>query len=126
MTFLFSHDSNLTSTNVCLSVRHQYVEIAYKPMPDIHSSHLCQSSMPVIHASHLCQSSMPVIHAGRDPPHQTIPTKPSQTISNHIKQYHISSLYLQLSITAIFIHNATLPFSEDRDCKPFSACFIFT
>ena len=36
----------------------------------------------------------------------------------------ISSLYLQLSITAILIHNATLPFSEDRDCKPFSACFI--
>ena len=27
-----------------------------------------------------------------------------------------------LSITAILIHNATLPFSEDRDCKPFSAC----
>ena len=27
---------------------------------------------------------------------------------NHTKPYHISSLYLQLSITAILIHNATL------------------
>ena len=46
-------------------------------------------------------------------------TKPYQT-----KPYQISSLNLQLSITAISIHIATLPFSEDRDCKPFSACFI--
>ena len=41
-------------------------------------------------------------------------TKPYQTIPN---------------LTAISINNATLtavmPFSEDRDCKPFSACFFF-
>ena len=36
---------------------------------------------------------------------------------NHTKPY-------QLSITAISIHNATMPFLEDRDCKPFSACLI--
>ena len=46
-------------------------------------------------------------------------TKPYQT-----KPYQISSFYLQLSITAISIHNVTLPFLEDRDCKPFSACFF--
>ena len=57
------------------------------------------------------------------PPHpkyQTITTKPYKTKPNLAKPYQISSLYLQLSITAI--HNATMPFSEDRDCKPFSAC----
>merc|ERR1719270_2128065 len=77
----------------------------------------CQSSMPVIHASHPCQSSMPVL----TPPH----TKLYQ--QNHTKPYHISSLYLQLIITAISIHNATavLPLLEDRDCKPFSACSIY-
>ena len=47
----------------------------------------------------------------------------SHTKPYHTKPYHISSLYLQLSTTAILIHNATLPFSEDRDCKPFLACF---
>ena len=68
---VFSRDSDLTSTNVSLSVRlsvspsvcHQYVEKAYKPMPVIHTSHPWQSSMPVIQASHPGQSSLPVIHA---------------------------------------------------------------
>ena len=65
---IFSRDSDLTSTNVCLavslSVHHQYVEIAYKQQsPVTHASQAYQSSMPVIHASHPCQSAMPVIHA---------------------------------------------------------------
>ena len=34
-------------------------------------------------------------------------TRPYQTILIHTKPYHKSSLYLQLSITAISIHNAT-------------------
>ena len=118
-------------------------------MPIIHAHHPCQSSVPVIHASHLCQSSMPVIHASHPcqssmpvmtpplydhswwsmieisscmnsiviwptPPH----TKPYQTIP-----------YLQ-SVSLVKYHcnfnpkcqTAVLPFLEDRDCKPFSAC----
>ena len=51
-------------------------------------------------------------------------TAPPQTKPNYTKPYHISSLYLQLSITAILIHNATLPFLEDRDCKPFLGCLF--
>ena len=100
----------------------------YSSMPVIHASHPCQSSMPVIYASHpSCQSSMLFIHAIHpcqlsmpvvSPPpsmktnytNKTKPkqTKPYQTILIHTKPYHISSLYLQLSITAISIHNATL------------------
>ena len=37
-----------------------------------------------------------------------IPTYTNKTNPNHTKPYHISSLYLQLRITAISIHNATL------------------
>ena len=94
-------------------------------MPIIHASHPCQSSMPVIHANHPCQSSMPVLHASppcqssmpvihtshpsdphHPPPH--IPNYTNKSIPNYTKPYHISSLYLQLSISAISIHNATL------------------
>ena len=75
-------------------------------MPVIHPCHPCQSSMPVINASHQFQSSIPVIHPCHPcqswPPH----TKLNQQF--HTKPYYISSLYLQLSITAISIHNATL------------------
>ena len=64
---IFSRDSDLTSTNVSLSVSpsvcHHYVEIAYKPIAVIQASHPFQSSLPVILASHPCQSSLPVIHA---------------------------------------------------------------
>ena len=85
-------------------------------LPVIHTIHLCQSSLPVIHASHPCPPSMIVhdspllsmiesstlTHQSSDPPsHQTIPTKPNHTIPN-------LRLYLQVSITAISIHNATL------------------
>ena len=72
----------------------------------------------------LCQA--PRLDTKKD---YTIPNYTNKTVPNHIKPYHISSLYLQLSITAILIHNATLlschfSFLEDRDCKPFSACFL--
>ena len=71
---IFSHDSDLTSTNVCLSVcqsvSYQYVEIAYI---SFHASHPCHSSMPVIHASHSCQSSVPVIHASQSPKSEMTP-----------------------------------------------------
>ena len=52
-----------------------------------------------------------------------IPNYTNKTKPNHNNPYQTIP-YLQLSITAILIHNATLPFSEDRDCKPFSACFL--
>ena len=54
--------------------------------------------MPVIYAKHPCQSSMPVIHAS----HATHPCK------SWTPHPPVSSLYLQLSITAISFHNATL------------------
>ena len=66
------------------------------PMPVIHASHLCQSSVPVIHASHICQSSVPVINASH-------PCKSTMSVMTPM----------------------TMPFLEDRDCKPFSACFFF-
>ena len=91
-------------------------------MPVIHASHPCQSSMPVIHASHPCQSSMPVIHASY-PRQSSMPvvTPPCQSSMPIMTPYpsmivhekktipnQISSLYLQLSITAISLNNAKL------------------
>ena len=62
-----------------------------------------------------CMNSQVIWHPPPTPPipnytNKTIPNhaKPYQTIPNNTKPYHISSLYLQLSITAILIHNATL------------------
>ena len=94
-------------------------------MPVIHASYPCQLSMPVIHdwnliihASHQCQSWPPphtklyqqnqtkLYQQNQTKPYQA---KPYQTILLiHTKKYHVSSLYLQLSITAISILNATL------------------
>ena len=84
-------------------------------MPVIHASHLCQSYMPFLHASHPCQSSMPIIHAS--PPCQlSIPV-------SHASHPCQSSMQFQ-SIMPHCRGIAVLPFSEDRDCKPFSACFL--
>ena len=59
--------------------------------------------MKVFQESHPWKSSMKIIH-------ESHPWESSMTV--------------QLRITAISIHNATLPFSEDHDCKPFWACLI--
>ena len=82
------------------------------------------SSMKVIHESHPWKSSMTVIH-------ESYPWKSSTTTNitlyqpNHTKPYQtIPNLQSLSSITAISIHNATLQFSEDRDCEPFSACYL--
>ena len=81
---IFSCDSNLTSTNVRLSVSpsvtKQCIEIAYKQQsPVIHESHPWQSSKTAIQDS--------LIHDSHPSPHQS---------------------HFQLSNTAISIHNATL------------------
>ena len=87
--------------------------------------------MPVIHASHPCYSSMIEISSSK-PPHQTIPTKPNQTIPNHTNPYQTIPYLQPLSVVKYHCnfnpqcHTAVLPFSGDCDCKPFSACLILT
>ena len=101
---------------------HEYSHPCYSSMPVIHASHICQSSMPVIHASHPFQSSMPVIQASH-PCH-------SSMLLIHVSRdpLHppISSLYLQFSVTAISIHNATLALlsCHFRKIATFSACLL--
>ena len=61
--YIFSRDSDLTSSNVRLSVSQLPI---YKIK--LWDSHPCQSPMPVIHTIHPCQLSMLVIHASHDTP----------------------------------------------------------